>query len=559
MSYKVLARTWRPGRFEDVVGQAHVVTTLKNSIRRGRIAHAYLFAGPRGVGKTSISRILAKAVNCVEGVKEEPCNACQTCKAIGGGGFVDVIEIDAASNRGIDEIRELRETVRYLPMQGRYKVYIIDEAHMLTEPAFNALLKTLEEPPGHNIFILATTESQKIPYTIVSRCQRFDFKRISESQIVEQLRRILLSEQIEYDEAVLNYVVREADGSMRDAESILDQVIAYSGKRISEKDVIDVIGVIQREVALGIVRAVIEKDPKGGLELIARSLEEGNDVYQIYKGHLTFLRDMLMIKVWKGKPPFVFMDDAEYEKVTGLLKQVEYYEIQNMVHRMLESENLVRGIFPKIALEVLFINLYNLSQLRDVERMIGAASQKEEYVEKAAKTERSDPAPSFSVKDRDMEKPAYGRERPERAAPRMDAPPSLVSSRVPPPDSSSYVPPPQAPYRDTFPDDEVPEEQAPPAVLPSSSDDFVTYLKEKSKMLFGILASLDMRVEEDKMVVSLEKDSAFVRNDAVTGELRKHASAFFGREMTVRFVDGSATRTDTLDDYVREAELLFKV
>ena len=367
-----------------MVGQAHVVATLKNSIRRGRIAHAYLFSGPRGVGKTSIARIFAKAVNCLEGVREEPCNDCQTCKAIDLGGFVDVIEIDAASNRGIDEIRELRETVRYLPMQGRYKVYIIDEAHMLTEPAFNALLKTLEEPPGHNIFILATTEPQKIPYTIMSRCQRFDFKRISESQIVEQLRRICLDEQIEYDEAVLNYLVREADGSLRDAESMLDQVIAYSGKRISEKDVIDVIGVIQREVAFGIVKCIVEKDAKGGLELIARSLEEGNDVYQIYKGLLSFLRDMLMIKVWNGKPPFVFMDDGEYEKTAGLLKQVEYYEIQNMVHHMLKAEDLVRGVFPKVSLEVLFINLYNLSRLRDVEKMLETAAGKEACTERAA-------------------------------------------------------------------------------------------------------------------------------------------------------------------------------
>jgi DNA polymerase-3 subunit gamma/tau len=265
MSYTVIARRWRPGKFEDVVGQPHIVTTLKNSIRRGRIAHAYLFAGPRGVGKTSISRILAKAVNCMEGVNEEPCNACHTCKAIDSGGFVDVIEIDAASNRGIDEIRELRETVRYLPMEGRYKVYIIDEAHMLTEHAFNALLKTLEEPPGHNIFVLATTEFQKIPYTIMSRCQRFDFKRISESQIVEQLARICRDEQIDCDEKVLNYIVREADGSLRDAESILDQVIAYSGTRISEQDVIDVIGVVQREVAYGIVKCIVEKDPRGGL------------------------------------------------------------------------------------------------------------------------------------------------------------------------------------------------------------------------------------------------------------------------------------------------------
>src|SRR5208337_2479941 len=294
MSYTVIARRWRPGRFEDVVGQAHVVTTLKNSIKRGRIAHAYLFAGPRGVGKTSISRILAKAVNCVEGVREEPCNKCHTCIAIDSGGFVDVIEIDAASNRGIDEIRELRETVRYLPMEGRYKVYIIDEAHMLTEPAFNALLKTLEEPPGHNIFVLATTESQKIPYTIMSRCQRFDFRRIAEPQIIEQLKRICLEEEIEYDEKVLNYMVREADGSLRDAESLLDQVIAYSGKHLFEKDVIDVIGVVQRDVAYGIMKCVIGKDPKAGLELIARTLDEGHDVYQVYKGLVSFLRDCLM-------------------------------------------------------------------------------------------------------------------------------------------------------------------------------------------------------------------------------------------------------------------------
>ncbi len=365
-NYTVIARRWRPKRFEDVVGQAHVVTTLKNSIRRGRIAHAYLFSGPRGVGKTSISRILAKAVNCVEGVKEEPCNECHTCKGIDSGNFVDVIEIDAASNRGIDEIRELRETVRYLPMEARYKVYIIDEAHMLTEPAFNALLKTLEEPPGHNIFILATTESQKIPYTIMSRCQRFDFRRISEAALIEQLKRICVDEQLEYDEKVLNYVVREADGSLRDAESILDQVISYSGKHVTEKDAIDVIGVVQREVAYGIVKSVVEKDPRAGLGLIADTLEQGHDAYQVYKGLVAFLRDLLMIKVWNDKPPFVFMDDEEYAKVRDLLKAVEYEEIQDMVRHMLKAEDLVRGAFPKISLEVLFIGLYSLGKGEDV-------------------------------------------------------------------------------------------------------------------------------------------------------------------------------------------------
>jgi len=521
MSYTVIARRWRPRRFEDVVGQPHIVTTLRNSIRRGRVAHAYLFAGPRGVGKTSISRILAKAVNCVEGMREEPCNECHTCKAVDSGGFVDVIEIDAASNRGIDEIRELRETVRYLPMEGRYKVYIIDEAHMLTEPAFNALLKTLEEPPGHNIFVLATTEPQKIPYTIMSRCQRFDFRRISEPQIIEQLKRICLDEEIEYDEKVLNYLVREADGSLRDAESLLDQVIAYSGKHVFEKDVIDVIGVVQRDVAYGIMKCVIGKDPKGGLALIARTLEEGHDVFQVYKGLVSFLRDCLMIKVWDGKPPFVFMDDEEYERVTALLGEVEYYEIQNMVHHMLESEDLVRSLFPKISLEILFINLYNLSQLRDVESMLETAPVREGRVESGPRG----PEPLYPAAQADKETGTAARQgvrEGEYGAGRASLAEAMGKGMEP--------------------------------------GDLLTYLREKSKMLFAVLSSLDLRAEGDRVVVSLDKRSAFLKNDAtIVGELKEHASAFFGREMAVRFVDDSGERVETIDDYVREAELLFKV
>jgi DNA polymerase III subunit gamma/tau len=511
MSYTVIARRWRPKKFEDVVGQSHVVTTLKNSIRRGRVAHAYLFAGPRGVGKTSISRILAKAVNCVEGVKEEPCNVCRTCTAIDSGGFVDVIEIDAASNRGIDEIRELRETVRYLPMEGRYKVYIIDEAHMLTEAAFNALLKTLEEPPGHNIFVLATTEMQKIPYTIMSRCQRFDFRRISELQIIEQLRRICLDEEIEYDEKVLNYVVREADGSLRDAESILDQVIAYSGKRITEEDAIGVIGVVQREVAYGIVKAIVDRDARGGLELIARTLEQGHDAYQVYKGMVAFLRDLLMVKVWNEKPPFVYMDGDEYTRVKELLNPVEYYDIQNMVHYLLQSEDLIRGMFPKISLEILYINLYNLSQMRDVEAML--------------------------------------EKRPPEKQPRIVSPAETGAK----PGSRLEIPSPKAaPF--VAPSTPVPAQG--PA---TRTGDFTSYLKEKSSMLFGFLGTFEMAVEDAAIFITLDKRSGYIKNDlTIAGELKKYAADFFGRDMAVRFLDGNGERTDSIDDYVREAESLFK-
>jgi DNA polymerase III subunit gamma/tau len=524
MNYTVIARRWRPRRFEDVVGQSHVVTTLKNSIRRGRIAHAYLFSGPRGVGKTSISRILAKAVNCVEGIKEEPCNVCKTCTSIDAGGFVDVIEIDAASNRGIDEIRELRETVRYLPMEARYKVYIIDEAHMLTEPAFNALLKTLEEPPGHNIFILATTESQKIPYTIMSRCQRFDFRRIGEPNIVDQLRKICADEGIEYDEKVLNYIVREADGSLRDAESLLDQVIAYSGTRVSEQDAIDVVGVVQRDVAFDLVKSVVDRDARSGLELIGRTLERGHDAYQIYKGLIAFLRDILMIKMWDGKPPFVFMDDEEYGKVRDLLKSLEYYEIQNMVHHLLQSEDLVRGMFPKVSLEVLYINLYNLSQLRDVEAMLENIPR-ERYVPKADAVPISRSAEAV----------------------RKDVAPVKESAATPASDLEPLAPP-----------------VRPPRPAPDSATvrpgDLNAYLKDKISLIVSALGSPEMRVEDRTVLITVDKRSSGMRNDPVVlGELKKHASEFFGKDMGIRFVEAAADREDTIDDYVKEAELLFKV
>jgi len=254
----VLARKWRPQVFEDVIGQEHITQTLVNAIRTDRLAHAYIFGGPRGVGKTSVARIFAKAINCAEGEPGIPCNQCRSCREITEGNSVDVQEIDGASNRGIDEIRELRENAKYMPSASRYRIYIIDEVHMLTLPAFNALLKTLEEPPPHVKFIFATTESHKVPITILSRCQRFDFKRIPLPKIVAILTKICKHEDVQIGSTGLSMVAREAEGSMRDAESLLDQVIAFAGQTVLDSQIPEILGIIDRGLIFESSSAIIE-------------------------------------------------------------------------------------------------------------------------------------------------------------------------------------------------------------------------------------------------------------------------------------------------------------
>lgn len=297
MSFLSLYRKWRSQNFDEIVGQAHVTKTLKNAVANNRIAHAYLFCGPRGTGKTSTARVLAKALNCLKGPSSEPCNQCDICKQISGGSALDVIEIDAASNRGINEIRELREKVKYAPTKCKYKVYIIDEVHMLTKEAFNALLKTLEEPPGHVIFVLATTEAHKLLPTILSRCQRFDFKRISMVNTINHLAFIARKEELKIDESSLNLIANSSEGSLRDALSLLDQLISFSGKNIKPEDVITVVGSVSEEVFLKLTACVINSDAGQALTIIRKLIEDGKDINQLIKSFIKYFRDLIVIKI----------------------------------------------------------------------------------------------------------------------------------------------------------------------------------------------------------------------------------------------------------------------
>ena len=265
MAYTVFALKWRPQNFDEIIGQNHIVTTLKSALEKNRLAHAYLFAGPRGVGKTSTARILAKALNCKDGPTLNPCQKCASCLEIGQGRSMDVIEIDGASNRGIDEIRVLRENVKFSPVAGKFKIYIIDEVHMLTQEAFNALLKTLEEPPAFVKFIFATTQPHKVLATILSRCQRFDFRRITVMEMITQLERIVTQEKIGVDKEVLLAIAKASDGSLRDAESLLDQLISFSKDKISLKDVISILGIVEQEALFEITDKIIQKDALAAL------------------------------------------------------------------------------------------------------------------------------------------------------------------------------------------------------------------------------------------------------------------------------------------------------
>jgi DNA polymerase-3 subunit gamma/tau len=360
MPYEVLARKWRPQVFQEVIGQDHVTQTLVNAITSERLAHAYLFSGPRGVGKTSVARILAKAINCEQGEPGIPCNKCHSCEEITDGSSVDVQEIDGASNRGIDEIRELRENTKYMPSSSKYRIYIIDEVHMLTKEAFNALLKTLEEPPAHVKFIFATTEPHKVPMTILSRCQKFDFKRIPISTVVGHLEKISKEEGFQISSSGLYLIARGSEGSMRDAESLLDQVVSFTGPEVEDRHVVDILGILDRELVFRASEAIIDGRPKDCLEITDKIYNYGHDLKEFYRALMEQFRDLL-VSLIVSEVDLLDMTESERLETRKLAGKAGQDKLQVIVDFLIRREEDLRfSSNPRLILETIMIKLCHL-------------------------------------------------------------------------------------------------------------------------------------------------------------------------------------------------------
>jgi DNA polymerase-3 subunit gamma/tau len=371
MSYLVFARKWRPQTFDELIGQEHVSQTLSNAIRSNRVAHAFLFTGVRGVGKTTAARILAKALNCEQGPTPTPCNTCTNCQEITAGNSVDVLEIDGASNTGVDDVREIIENVRYQPAKCRFKIYIIDEVHMLSTSAFNALLKTLEEPPSHVKFIFATTDPHKVPHTIHSRCQRYDFKRISFRLIADRLAHIARSEGIEVSERALFLIAREGEGSMRDAQSLFDQLIAFAGKTVRDEDVVTALGLADRKVLYAVGDAIVTRNPARALELLNDLYQYGYDMRRFARELLEHFRNLSVVRLVPAGDLLPDIPGEERTEISRQAQQMNTEDLDRCFRLLLATEvEVARAPFPKLVMEMALIKLATLTPVIAVEEVL---------------------------------------------------------------------------------------------------------------------------------------------------------------------------------------------
>ena len=502
MSYEVLARKWRPQQFDEVVGQGHVTQTLRNAILNQRIAHAYLFVGPRGVGKTSIARIMAKALNCQDGKPPDPCDKCDSCREIKEGRNLDVLEIDGASNTGVDHVRELRENVRYAPARGPYKIYIIDEVHMLSTGAFNALLKTLEEPPSHVKFFFATTEVQKIPATILSRCQRFDLRRIETKDITGHLAKLATEEKVAIDPDALLAIARGAEGGLRDAESALDQLIAFRGRKIAEADVLAVFGLASRESLDGIAQSLVKGDIPRLLKLIAELDAGGKDLQRLNAELLDLFRNVLVF-MSTGDAGMLDVPESHLAAIKEIAGLADSAKILQMVDELVSLQGQMRfALSRRTILEVSLIRCARAASSVSIDDILKQLNQ--------LKASLGSSPPS---------------QAPSSAPPTPPAPPAVRETRP--------VSAPAPARAATAPDDEL-------ARLAGEWRDFVDKVSRYAPLAKSYL--LDARpvaVKEDRVIIGFDPEFAsnkekidVQRNVAA---IQKTLAEMFGRATSVEF------------------------
>ncbi len=526
--YTALYRKWRPQRFEDVCGQEQITITLKNELKNNRISHAYLFCGTRGTGKTSTAKLLAKAVNCRAPEEFNPCNSCESCISINEGNSIDVNEIDAASNRGIDDIRNLREAIKFTPTLGKYKVYIIDEVHMLTNEAFNALLKTLEEPPEYVLFILATTEPHKLPATILSRCQRFDFKRISIETIADRLQIVCKEEGLEADEDAVKLIARNSDGAMRDALSILDQCSVYGDRKITHSSVLEVLGIVNNEYLFRISEAVLEEDAGKAVRIVDEIAAGGKDISQFIKDLTVHYRNLLMAKVVAKCEDVI---DMSMESIEQLKRLSTGYEKNNIIRCIgmlseLESEAKWSGN-ARILLEVALVKMCRTSGDSSMEGILARIAKLEDMLKKgefaAAARNKPQTAVKEAVKDVQLE---YGKSDPGK---------KMKTEKVPEPANTDIL---------------------------QKWPGFIQELKSRGKIKLRTYLAMakPLKLNSGILVLSYEKEDAFSKETIETSsnksDVEEAASQYFGTPIKVKCIIAGTEEKEEQDDIVKAAATL---
>jgi DNA polymerase-3 subunit gamma/tau len=505
MSYVVLARKWRPASFDEVIGQEGVVRTLENAIAMDRVAHAYLFCGARGVGKTTVARILAKALNCEEGPTAKPDNSCTSCTEITSGVSPDVFEIDGASNTGVDDVRSLRENSQYLPARSRFKIYIIDEVHMLSTSAFNALLKTLEEPPRHVKFIFATTEPHKIPLTVLSRCQRFDFKRIPSDLILEQLNKVLADEKAKIEEEGIQAIAREAAGSMRDALSLTDQVLAFGGEKISAEQVYEALGLAQSGLFSEVIQQVIDNRPDQLMQLVEKLFDEGHDLKRFLEGLLWHVRHLILYRSLKDPDSLVGVLEEERNRLREQAQQAEslrWHQIFDVLSRALDE--LGRSPYPRLVVETALLRLSAIEPLVAIDDLVGQVQRLAARLESGEKIS-----------------PGSGGSSSGSGTKKRDKYVEAFQKRIPPQQKAE----PKAPAKKSAPGD---------SRFPKGWQELVAFVSKKKPSIGSVLNhARPLEVTPQQVKIALIPNSFFadqMKNDRNKKDLQKICRDFFKAE-----------------------------